>query len=162
MCERRQPAAGEVVRAATRNDGAAGDRGEPGPIAEATADGRGDPFGVWRGRRAARRALAPTCIGAAVPGAGRGVVAPAGGNRLARDGGERRRLPASDIGGWAGSRDAERPDRPCRGAEIRFSGCGWKPWKSVGSFGLSCGAGGAEFRSAGGRRSVAAEPPENP
>ena len=73
-----------------------------GRLLKQLVDGRPDPLGVWRSRRTACCALVPSRARAALPRARWRGDAPAGRNRLARAGAERRSLPDRDArcSGW--------------------------------------------------------------
>ena len=91
-------AAGQVLDAAAGNDRASRTRRRPSPLVATAPNRRPDSLVVRHCRRNRRRALVPECFGACVSGAGSGHhCQSAGPNRLARSGGERRRLRAHDI-----------------------------------------------------------------
>ena len=93
-----------------------------------------------------------------LPAARRRGHDPAGRDRLARAGVERRRLPGLDAAVRAGSSDSGQPDRSGFGAEGRIGRR--RRWKasSAGPVGPGPGAGGAEFRFAGRSGAAAPEP----
>ena len=94
-----------------------GHRRRPRPPGEATGDGRPDPLSFWRNRWTSDGVLVPARACAAASHAGRRGDAPAGRNRLARAGAERRGLPDCYPPARPGSRDANPRPRSFRRLE---------------------------------------------
>src|SRR5262249_17369415 len=148
---------------AARDDGADGDRSEPGTPVEATADGGADSFGVGSGRGAGSGVLVPARIGAAVSAANRVGAVFAGRDRLARAGGERRRVPGDGTAGGADSGVADDQGGYRWGGEVGYGRSGRRKQRAiVGAVGTGAGASVAELPAAGGNGFVDGEPAKDP